>query len=51
MLLSVLNGLVDELGVLWLLGGGEDQGGVGGGILRLVFANGCEVTRVADDGL
>ena len=51
MLLSVLNGLVDELGVLGLLGGGEDQGRVGGGILRLVLANGGKVTGVAYDGL
>jgi hypothetical protein len=34
------DGLVDQGGVLGLLGGGEDEGGVGGGILRLVLANG-----------
>jgi hypothetical protein len=50
-LLAVGDSLVDELGVLGLLGGGEDEGGVGGGILGLVFANGGEVTGVADDGL
>jgi len=50
-LLAVGDSLVDELGVLGLLGGGEDEGGVGGSILRLVLANGGEVTRVADDGL
>ena len=50
-LLAVGDSLVDELGVLGLLGGGEDEGGVGGSILRLVLANGSEVTRVADDGL
>jgi len=50
-LLAVGDSLVDELGVLGLLGGGEDEGGVGGGILRLVLANGGEVTGVADDGL
>ena len=48
---TVGDGIVDELGVLGLLGGGEDEGRVGGGILRLVLANGGEVTRVADDGL
>lgn len=50
-LLSVLDGFVNELGVLGLLGSGEDQGGVGGRILRLVLLNGVEVTGVADDGL
>lgn len=50
-LLAVGDSVVDELGVLGLLGGGEDEGGVGGGILRLVLANGGEVARVADDGL
>ena len=50
-LLAVGDSLVDELGVLGLLRRGEDEGGVGGGILRLVLANGGEVTGVADDGL
>lgn len=50
-LLAVLNSGVDELGVLLLLGRGEDQGGVGGGILGLVLGDGREVARVADDGL
>lgn len=50
-LLAVRDSLVDELGVLGLLGSGEDEGRVGGGILGLVLANGGEVTRVADDGL
>lgn len=39
--LSVCNSYVHELGVFWLLGGGEDEGGVGGGVLGLVFADGC----------
>lgn len=51
MLHTVGDGIVNELGVLGLLGSGEDEGGVGGGILRLVLANGGEVTGVADDGL
>jgi hypothetical protein len=51
MLLAVRNRLVDELGVLGLLGGGEDEGRVGGGVLRLVLADGGEVTAVADDRL
>lgn len=50
-LLAVRAGLVDELRVFGLLRGGEDERGVGGGVLRLVFANGGEVARVADDGL
>jgi hypothetical protein len=50
-LLAVGDSIVDELGVLGLLGGGEDEGRVGGGILRLVLANGGEVTGVAHDGL
>ena len=40
-LLTVGNGSVDESSVLGLLGSGENQGGVGGGILGLVLANGC----------
>lgn len=50
-LLAVRNSVVDELGVLGLLGGGEDEGRVGGGVLRLVLADGGEVTGVADNGL
>ena len=45
------DGGIDELGVLGLLGGRENQGGVGGRILGLVLVDGREVTRVADDGL
>lgn len=45
------NGGIDELCVLGLLGGRENQGGVGGRILGLVLVDGREVTRVADDGL
>lgn len=48
---TIGDSIVNELGVLGLLGGGEDEGRVGGGVLRLVLANGGEVTRVADDGL
>lgn len=50
-LLAVCDSIINELGVLGLLGGGEDEGRVGGGVLRLVLANGGEVTGVADDGL
>jgi hypothetical protein len=48
---GVGDGIVNELGILGLLGGGEDQGRVGGGILGLVLANGGKVTRVANDDL
>jgi hypothetical protein len=41
--LAVFNSNVDQLGIFSLLGGGENEGGVGGGILRLVFANCCEM--------
>lgn len=41
LLLGVVDGNIDQLGVLGLLGSGENEGGVGGGILRLVLANGC----------
>ena len=38
--LAVGNGSIDQSGVLGLLGGSQDQGGVGGGILGLVLADG-----------
>jgi hypothetical protein len=41
LLLAVGNGGVDESGILGLLGSSQDQGGVGGGILGLVLADGC----------
>lgn len=41
-LLAVGDSVVDQVRILGLLGGGEDQRGVGGGILRLVFADGCD---------
>lgn len=40
-LLAVSDGHIHKLGVLRLLGRSEDQGGVGGGILRLVLADSC----------
>ena len=48
--LAVLDGTVDKLGVLGLLGGGEDEGRVGGGILGLVLGDGCG-NMVSDAGL
>ena len=41
MFLAILNRGVHQLGIFGLLGGGEDEGGVGGGILRLVLFDGC----------
>ena len=40
LLLAGSDGGVDEAGVLGLLGGSQDQRGVGGGILRLVLVDG-----------
>lgn len=40
--LTVGNGGIDQSGVLRLLGSSQDQGGVGGGILGLVLADGCD---------
>lgn len=50
-LLSVGDSVVNKLGILSLLRGCQDQGRVGGSILRLVLVNGSKVTRVADDNL
>lgn len=50
-LLSVLDGGIDEGSVLLLLGGGEDERWVSGSVLWLVLGNGCKVTGVGDDGL
>lgn len=50
-LLSLNNSCVDELCVVGLLGGCENEGGVGRGILGLVLCDGGKVTGVTDDGL
>ena len=50
MVFTVSNGDIDKLCVFGLLRGGEDEGWVGGSILRLVLVDGSEITRVADDG-
>lgn len=49
--LGVLHGLVDQGGVLGLLGGSEDERGVGGGILGLVLADGWNGGKVSFDVL
>jgi hypothetical protein len=41
LLLAVGHGSVDKFGILGLLRRSQDQGGVGGGILGLVLADGC----------
>lgn len=66
MLLAVFDSEVDQLSILGLLGGGEDERWVGCGVLRLVLLNSCrllvwysrggtihalEVAGVADNGL
>ena len=51
MLLAIVDGDVHQLGVLGLLGRGEDEGWVGGGILGLVLVDSREVSGVADNGL
>lgn len=50
-LLSLNNSCVDELCVSGQLGGCENEGGIGRGILRLVLCNSGKVTGVTDDGL
>jgi hypothetical protein len=50
-LLAVRDGIVNQLLVVGLLGRGQDEGRVGGGILGLVLVDGGEVARVADDRL
>lgn len=40
--LGVVDGDIYQLGVLGLLGGSQNERGVGGGILRLVLGNGCK---------
>jgi hypothetical protein len=44
--LALLDGSVDQAGILGLLRSSQDQGGVGGSILRLVFANGCRAVNI-----
>lgn len=41
MFLAILNGMVNQLGIFWFLGCGEDQRGIGGGILWLVLFDSC----------
>ncbi len=44
--LAILDRGVYQFGILGLLGGGEDERRIGGGILWLVLLNGVEVTGV-----
>lgn len=50
-LLAIGDSSVDEVRVFGLLGGSEDERGVGRGVLGLVFGDGGKVAGVADDGL
>lgn len=43
MVFAVFNGNVHQLSVFGFFGGSEDEGGICGGILRLVFSNGSKV--------
>ena len=43
MFLAILDGRLHQLGIFGFLGGGEDEGGVGGGILRLVLFDCCRM--------
>lgn len=47
MCLSIFDSRVNQFGIFGLLGGGQDQGRVGGGILRLVLRDSC-VESVSD---
>ena len=48
MIFAVFDSNVHQLGIIWLLGGREDEGGICGSILWLVLSNGSKVTRVTD---
>lgn len=45
--LRVRDSLVNELGILGLLGCGEDEGGVGGGVLGLVLGDGGKIALLS----
>ena len=45
--LDMGNGGIQHSGVLGLLRGRENEGGVGGGILGLVLANGCGIVSIS----
>jgi hypothetical protein len=51
--LAVLDSNIYQLGIFCLLGRGENEGGVGCGILRLVFADSCgiSVSWVREEGI
>ena len=43
MFLAIFDRRVNQLGIFGFLGSGEDEGGVGGSILRLVLFDGCGI--------
>jgi hypothetical protein len=49
--LAILDGLVNECCVCWLLGCREDKRRIGCCVLRLVLVNGRKVARIAHDSL
>lgn len=50
-LLAIFYGIIDELRILGLFRGSEDERRICGRILRLVLVDSGKVTGVADDGL
>ena len=50
MIFSVGDSYVNELCVFRLFAGREDEGGICGGILRLVLPNSSKITAVTDNG-
>ena len=49
MVFAIFDGDVHQLGIFWLFGRSEDEGGICGSILWLVFSNGSKVARVTDN--
>jgi hypothetical protein len=44
MFFAILDRRIDQLGIFGLLGGGEDERWVRGGILRLVLGDSCSMS-------
>ena len=49
MVFAVFDRDIHQLGILWLFGGSEDEGGIRGSILWLVLSNGSKGARVTDN--
>ncbi len=50
MFFAILNCHIHKLGIIFLFRGSQYQRGIGGGILWLVFGDGCKVARIAYNG-